>query len=62
MGEIAEDMIDGSCCQWCGQYFSDPDHDVIYTHGYPVACKGCYDENPKKARKVGLQRALVDTY
>lgn len=24
MGEIAEDMLDGSCCELCGQYFEHP--------------------------------------
>ena len=41
MGEIAEDMIDGTCCEICGQYFVDKD-DNLYTHGYSVTCKECW--------------------
>lgn len=62
MGEIAEDMIEGGCCQWCGAYFEDKKHKQGYTHGYSVVCKPCYDENPKLAKQAGLQRALVDTF
>ena len=62
MGEVAEDYADGSCCSWCGQYFKQKDSRDIHTHEYPVLCKECYDENPKGAKKAGLQRALVDTY
>lgn len=44
MGEIAEDMIDGTCCTLCGQYFVyKKKPEVLFTHGYPVACKDCYD-------------------
>lgn len=34
MGEIANDMIDGGSCSWCGTYFEEE-------HGYPVVCKSC---------------------
>ena len=39
MGEIADDMFDGSCCTFCGQYFKHPERDEknetrgIYVHG-----------------------------
>ena len=36
MGEIADDMIDGTSCSLCSQYFEE-------SHGYPVACKGCWE-------------------
>lgn len=43
MGEIAEDMIDGTSCSLYGCYFVDPEEpDTLYTHGYPVVCKGCW--------------------
>jgi hypothetical protein len=57
MGEIANDMIDGSSCSWCGCYFEEE-------HGYPVVCKECFDDwvkedggNKKKLDKLGLQIA-----
>lgn len=66
MGEIAEDMIDGTCCAICGCYFADEenmklinsgktDKAVLYTHGYPVACSDCYEEG------CGYEEAEVDT-
>jgi len=37
MGEIAEDMVDGQSCSWCGVYFE-------HSHGYPVICVDCYTD------------------
>lgn len=48
MGEIANDMINGSCCSFCGEYF-------VEEHGYPVACDDCYEEN------CGHSRATFET-
>ena len=57
MGEIADDIIKGRCCAICGQYFEDPDNPgTNYEHGYPVACKECYDDD------CGYPRAEVDTF
>jgi hypothetical protein len=67
MGEIADDMISGVCCAICGCYFATNDNIKIihrgkhtenaklYTHGYPVACWDCWDEDS------GYQKAKVDT-
>jgi len=59
MGKIADDMIDGDCCAICGAYFfiedKDTGHDMIYSHGMPVACNDCwtpdcgYEKQDKKA-------------
>jgi len=57
MGEVAEDMIDGTCCSYCGQYFCDPekldenDQPMLYTHGYPVVCEDCYDQSDPTYQK-----------
>lgn len=51
MGEIAEDMIDGSCCSLCGQYFQHPKADGIYVHDYPVVCWDCWDNLTAKEKK-----------
>ena len=62
MGEIAENMIDGTCCSLCGQYFQHPkeskDRGAIgtYTHGYPVACKDCWEPD------CGYQKAEAETF
>ena len=48
MREIAEDILDGSCCALCRCYFKHPkknkfgDSVGIYVHEYPVACKECW--------------------
>jgi hypothetical protein len=54
MGEIAEDMIDGSCCSLCGQYFRLGTG--IYVHEYPVACYDCWEPD------CGYQKADVKTF
>jgi len=49
MGQVADDMLDGSCCSICGQYFehekSTEDKPIIHEHGYPVVCFDCWDED-----------------
>lgn len=45
MGEIAEDMEDGSCCSFCGQYFKHQQGKGIYVHEFPVACLDCWDKD-----------------
>ena len=48
MGEIADDIVDGLCCELCNSYFEQE-------HGYPVVCKECWkdlsEENKKKHQK-----------
>ena len=34
MGEIADAMVNGECCQECGQWFKEE-------YGYPVSCTDC---------------------
>ena len=41
MGEIADDMIDGSCCEQCGEYFEE-------SVGYPRLCPSCLIENQEE--------------
>ena len=36
MGELADDMIEGLSCSWCGIYFEE-------AHGYPVVCETCWE-------------------
>jgi len=51
MGEIADDMIDGTSCSACGQYFVDG-NDNLYTHGYPVICWDCWNTLTKEEKKL----------
>jgi hypothetical protein len=60
MGEIADDMVAGHSCSYCGIYFEDE-------HGFPVICRGCFRtwqrENRKGKKKftqmTGLQVATI---
>lgn len=71
MAEIAEDIIDGSCCALCGQYFVDMEEGAteittdengvannaaIHSHGFPVACKECWEPG------CGYQKAKANTF
>lgn len=63
MGQIADDMINGFQCSWCGVCFEGE-------HGYPVACHSCWREAMKdpKNRKdfkrtktiFGVQKATIE--
>lgn len=44
MGESAEDVIDGACCECCGVYFK-------VAHGYPVTCNECWEVMEAEERK-----------
>lgn len=61
MGQIAEDMLDGSCCQLCGQYFEHPKTCEIYVHEYPVVCWDCWEELSEEVQKQ-YTRADVATF
>ena len=52
MGELADSIIDGECCELCGMYFED-------AHGYPVICKDCWKDLTKLERK-GHQQATEE--
>lgn len=57
MGEMAEDILDGSCCALCGCYFKHPKKENEgYSHGYPVACKDCWEPD------CGYGKADVETF
>lgn len=61
MGEIAEDMSDGTCCQLCGQYFANPrDEGYLFTHEYPVVFWDCWDELTNEEKELYI-RAKVET-
>ena len=67
MGEIADDMLDGTICSLCGCFFVDtePDSDPessakLFSHGYPVVCLDCWAGLNKEDRKQH-QRALRQT-
>lgn len=61
MGQIANDMINGTCCELCGCYFEDPKEDKIFTHGYPAVCWDCWSDLSKE-EKENHQKATVETF
>lgn len=61
MGQISEDILDGSCCQICCCYFKHPKVDGIYVHDYPVVCWDCWDELSEEERKPYV-KADVETF
>lgn len=44
MGEIADQIVEGSQCSHCGVNFKN-------AHGYPVLCDFCWDELPESERE-----------
>jgi len=50
MGEMADMIMDGGMCEWCGVVFR-VDHD------YPVLCKHCWD-NATPEEREGHQKAI----
>lgn len=43
MGEAAEDILDGSCCQVCGVWFVDVLIEKKKPPGFPRTCLYCGD-------------------
>ena len=51
MGEMANDMITGHSCSWCGAYFREE-------HGYPVVCDECAaGHTDDELLEIGVQKA-----
>lgn len=44
MGDIADLIINGGMCQYCGECFDDEP-------GYPRSCPGCEEDEPTQAEK-----------
>ena len=55
MGELADDIINGQSCSWCGVCF-------VKEHGYPVACKDCWEDHDDQHDKTetAAQKAIFD--
>jgi hypothetical protein len=48
MGEITDDIIDGTVCALCGVFFRE-------AHGYPVLCESCWSD---RRLRPGCQKAI----
>lgn len=44
MGDVADMIIEGILCEWCGEYIGD-------SVGYPRKCSGCKTEYQEEIRK-----------
>ena len=61
MGEIADQMINGSACELCLMPFADPkNHKRSYEHGYPVVCDDCW-KGLRPDEKKHHQKATAKT-
>lgn len=47
---ISEDIMDGSCCQFCTLYFKSKDGNIL-SHGHPVVCRDCWRDLKKSEKK-----------
>ena len=59
MGEIADQMIDGKCCELCLMPFVDSKGES-FEHGYPAVCIDCWKGMTQEERK-GHQLAEENT-
>jgi hypothetical protein len=50
MGDIADAMLDGTLCEWCGCYVETGGQ------GFPMLCADCYREADPKQKKVYAYR------
>lgn len=60
MGQVAEDMVDGTCCDSCGCYFRDA-KDKLYTHEHPATCWDCWADLTDE-EKEHHTKAVTDTF
>ncbi len=60
MGEIADDIVEGRCCDICGMYFAGDQPNTMHEHGHPATCRECW-RDLSKAEKKYHQKAQRDT-
>jgi hypothetical protein len=60
MGQMAEDILDGSCCDLCGCYFQHPTGG-IYVHDEPVTCFDCWEDLTDEEKTIH-KKADVKTF
>lgn len=70
MGEVAEDMLDGTCCQYCGEWHPDimdmaeneDGSPVVWSpQGFPYTCAGCAKETGTEEPVVHINPRLPRT-
>jgi len=45
MGDMANDIVQGWCCEWCCMFFKRE-------HGYPVICDSCWEDATKEEKEL----------
>jgi len=53
MGQIADDIIDGLACEFCGIFFEEE-------HGHPVVCESCWATLTQKEKKGHVKAYLKE--
>jgi len=63
MESLTNDIVTGTCCELCGQYFKDPTalDNECFVHGHPVVCYECFDKLEPVDQKT-YHRANVETF
>lgn len=49
MGEYAEMILDGECCQICGEYLGE-------SMGHPMTCASCHSEDMERELESEIER------
>lgn len=49
MGDAADDLLDGSCCESCGDWMGE-------AIGYPRNCEGCKADAKKEQKKQAAKK------
>ena len=50
MGEIAEMMLNGEMCQWCGEFMDNP-------QGFPSVCAACLAADRKRKKTAKAEKS-----
>lgn len=54
MGQIAEDMLDGTCCDICGCYYEKGGK--LFTHDHTATCNDCWNDLTEDEKKFHTQQ------
>lgn len=61
MGEYADKIINGECCELCMMpYVHKKDKETVYQHGYPAVCNDCWDDECKGFHTKQSSKATTD--
>lgn len=61
MGQIADDMINGICCDLCGCYFMGKD-ECLYEHGHSATCWECWGQLTEQEMEFHTKAEVTTFY